>query len=110
MFSLAKIMHAPPPWLLCSSPAAGDGYRSVKVPDFVSGCAIRAAPGGAEVVALYFEDSGVSEGGCAGRGGGHWGLLGRKCGDGVAREVALLGRNWEVQRRGAACLQMWQRC
>ena len=55
-------MHAPPPppWLLCSSPAAGDGYRSVKVTDFVSGCAIRAAPGGAEVVALYFEDSGVS--------------------------------------------------
>ena len=40
---------------------AGDGGRAVKVTDIYSGAVIRATRGGgAELVTVYFEDSGVS--------------------------------------------------
>lgn len=45
---------------LCST--AGDGARAVKVTDIYSGAVIQATrSGGAELVTVYFEDSGVSE-------------------------------------------------
>lgn len=45
----------------CPNCATGDGGRAVKVTDIYSGAVIRATRGGgAELVTVYFEDSGVS--------------------------------------------------
>ena len=60
---------------LPDTPGGPSGGNAVKVTDFMSAAVLRAAPGGAEMVSLYFEDSLVRRGGAGG--GGQAGGVGR---------------------------------